>query len=164
MNRTDSLHYKDHFGLSSDDLQKILTTAIGLGGSFAEIFLEYRMFTSINMEEDIIKETSENIMLGAGIRVIYGDQTGYGYTNDLSLEKINRAALTASLIAKGSHSPKSLPFQSTAYNHNFYPILHTMQDVSLENKISLVKATYQSALNFDRKIKKVKSRKPPIRR
>jgi TldD protein len=156
MNKLDSLPFKDHFSLSSGDLQKILTTALAQGGNFGEIFLEYRVFNSINMEEDIIKETSENIMLGAGIRVIYGDQTGYGYTNDLSFEKINRAALTASSIAKGSPSHESLPLQSTPCIHNFYPILHPVQDVSLENKISLVKRTYRSALKFDCKIKKVK--------
>jgi TldD protein len=156
MNRIDSLPFEDHFSLSSDDLEKILNTALGQGGNFAEIFLEYRVFNSINMEEDIIKETSESIMLGAGIRVIIGDQTGYGYTNDLSLEKIQRAALTGSSIAKGSLTHKSLPFQSTPFRHNFYPIRQPAQDISLENKISLVKATYQSGSKFDRRIKKVK--------
>jgi TldD protein len=156
MNKHDSLPFEDHFSLSSGDLQKILNTALIQGGDFSEIFLEYRVFSSINMEEDIIKETSENIMLGAGIRAVYGDQTGYGYTNDLSLEKVTRAALTASSIVKGFPSQKSLSFQSTPVLANYYPILNPAQDESLENKISLVKATYQSALKFDRKIKKVK--------
>jgi TldD protein len=156
MNKLGTLPFKDHFSLSSDDLQKVLNNALSQGGNFAEIFLEYRLYTSINMEEDIIKETSENIMLGAGVRVIYRDQTGYGYTNDPSLEKINRAALTASSIASGASSYKPSPFQSMPIRHNFYPILQPAQAVSLENKISLVKATYHSALKFDRKIKKVK--------
>ncbi len=137
MNRTASLPYKDHFSLSSVDLQKILNIALSQGGNFSEIFLEYRVYSSINMEEDIIKETSENIMLGAGIRVVYGDQTGYGYTNDLSLEKITRAALTASSIAKGPPSKKSFPFRSAPVIPNYYPILHPAQDESLENKIVL---------------------------
>jgi TldD protein len=154
--RTDILPIEDHFSMDSEDLQKVLNTALSQGGNFAEIFLEYRVFTSINMEEDIIKETSENIMLGAGVRVIYGDQTGYGYTNDLSFEKINRAALTASSIAKGSPSHESSPFQTKPLSHNFYPILQPAQDVSLEKKISLVKKTYRSTLKFDRKIKIVK--------
>ena len=156
MNSYDPLPFEDHFSLSSSELQKILNNALAQGGDFAEIFLEYRIFNSINMEEDIIKETSENIMLGAGIRVIYGDQTGYGYTSDLSVEKINRAALTASSIAKGSSSPKSSLFQSTPVKHNYYPILQSAKDVSLDKKIALVKAAYQAALKFDRKIKKSK--------
>jgi len=156
MSKINSLTIKDHFSLSSGDLQKILNTALTQGGNFSEIFLEYRVYSSINMEEDIIKGTSENIILGAGIRVVYGDQTGYGYTNDLSLEKVTRAAFTASSIAKGAPSQKSLPFRFIPAIPNYYPIRHHAQDESLENKISLVKAAYQSALKFDRKIKKVK--------
>ncbi|UCE39788.1 MAG: TldD/PmbA family protein [Candidatus Aminicenantes bacterium] len=156
MNKRDLLNFVDHFSLSRGDLQKLLNTALAHGGNFAEIFLEYRVYSSINMEEDIIKETSENIMLGAGFRVIHGDQTGYGYTNDLSLEKITRAALTASSIAEGSPSQNSPPFQSTPVIPNYYPIHQSAQDESLENKIALVKAAYQSALTCDRKVKKVK--------
>jgi TldD protein len=156
MNKQDTSSPGDHFSLSSNDLQKILHAALSQGGDFSDIFLEYRMHSSINMEDDIIKETSENIMLGAGIRVIHGDQTGYGYTNDLSLEKILRAARTASSIAKSSSSPDSVPFQSPPDIPDYYPVLHPAQDKGLETKIALVKNAYRSALSFDSKIKKVK--------
>lgn len=146
----------DHFSLGPHNLDKILNVALAQGGNFAEIFLEYKEFNSIHMEEDIIKETSENINLGAGIRVIFEDQTGYGYTNDLSLEKVTKAALTASAIAKSSPSQKSLPFSSPPVIPNHYPVVHPAQDVSLENKISLVKEAYRSALEFDHKVKKAK--------
>lgn len=147
---------EDHFGLNSRDLQKILNTALSRGGDFAEIFLEYRVYSSIRMEDDIIKETSENIMLGAGIRVIHGDQTGYGYTNDLSFEKVTRSALTASAIAKGHSASLSLPFRSAPDIPNRYTLLRPAQDEPLGKKIDLVKSTYASALSFDGKIKKVK--------
>jgi TldD protein len=156
MNLVIPFSFEDHFSLSSHDLQKILNNALSHGGNFAEIFLEYRMFNSINMEEDIIKETSENIMLGAGIRVIFGDQTGYGYTNDVSVEKINRAAVTASSIAKGSDNQVSSSISFAPFRHNYYPIIHPVHGLSLEKKISMVKTAYNSALGFAGHIKKVK--------
>ena len=156
MNKIAFSTLEDHFSLNSDDLQTILDTALAHEGSFAEVFLEYRVYSSINMEEDIIKETSENIMLGAGIRVLHKDQTGYAYTNDLKPEKMIRAASTASSIAKGTPSRVSLPFQTTPPIPNYYPVPQISQEESLENKISMVKAAYQSALKSDRKIKKVK--------
>jgi TldD protein len=154
--QSDSFRFEDHCALSPEDLKKVLDTGLAKGGTFSEIFLEYRINTSINMEEDIVKETSENIVVGAGVRVLFGDQTGYGYTNDISFEKITRAALVASNISKASPSQKSHPFQSSPVIPNFYPILIPAQGESLKNKISLVKATYQSGLKFDNKIKKVK--------
>ena len=50
-----TLIFKDHFNISEEELRKILNTALLKGGDFSEIFLEYKTFNFINMEEDIIK-------------------------------------------------------------------------------------------------------------
>ena len=88
--------FKNHFNISEEEFQKILNTALLQGGDFSEIFLEYKTFNFINMEEDIIKETAESISLGMGIRVLSGERTGYGYTNDLSFPKMKKAAIFTS--------------------------------------------------------------------
>jgi len=148
--------YKTPFPLTSEDLKTILNTALSRGGNFSEIFLEYKHFHSILMEEDIIKETSENIHVGAGVRVLCKDQTGYGYTNVLSLERLKRAAVTAASIAKGTRSLHSSPICPVPFSHNFYPIIRPAPKESLGKKISLVKNTYRAALGLDPKIKKAK--------
>lgn len=151
------LPFVDRFHLSTSELKKVLNLALSRGGEFAEIFLEYRIYNFIHMEEDLIKETAESISLGAGIRVLSGDKTGYGYTNDLSLEKINKAALTAASIAgapqKGSLNVNLDP--PAKPDHNFYPVLLSPHKVPLERKIALVKEAYSSCQNFHPKIKKV---------
>lgn len=148
--------FEEHFGLNPEDLEQVLNTALSQGGDFSEIFFEYRMYNSIRMEEDIIKETSENILLGIGIRVIFRDQTGYGYTNDPSPAKIKKAALTAAAIAKGRILQPPASLRSVRPPHNFYPVLRPALEESLDGKISLVKEAYQAALNFDGKIKEAK--------
>lgn len=156
MQKVRALPFEDHFSLSKEDMEKILNIALSLGGDFSEIFLEYRLFNSINMEEDIIKETSENIMIGAGIRVIYGDQTGYGYTNDISFDKMKRAALSAASIAKGNIPRHSNPLRPSPLPHNYYPVSTIPEEEPLDKKLALVREIYKNALNFDSKIKKVK--------
>ena len=99
-----SLKFQDHLGLSPQVLQQVLEVALTRGADFSEIFLEHKTFHSIKMEEDIIKETSENIGLGAGIRAISEGKTGFGYTNDLSLGKLQKAAQTAAVIAAGEQT------------------------------------------------------------
>ena len=147
---------KERIAIPLENLQKILNIALSSGGNFSEIFLEYKMYNSINMEEDIIKETAESISLGLGIRVISGEKTGYGYTNDLSLEKIKKVALTAASIASGKLQKNSSFLNSFPIKHNFYPVLNPAHKESLEKKILLVQKAYQTAQNFDQKIKKVK--------
>jgi len=147
---------KERIAIPLENLQKILNIALSSGGDFSEIFLEYKMYNSINMEEDIIKETAESISLGLGIRVISGEKTGYGYTSDLSLEKIKKVALTAASIASGKLQKNSSFLNSFPIKHNFYPVLNPAHKESLEKKILLVQKAYQTAQNFDQKIKKVK--------
>jgi TldD protein len=147
---------EDHFKFEATDLRKILELALSRGGDFAEIYSEYRLFNFINMEEDIIKETAETISLGLGIRVICGDKTGYGYTNDLSLDEIRRAALTAAAIASGKGA-RSIPrFQRVRIKRALYPVKEAFQGTGLSQKIELVKKAYLACQKSSQKIKKVK--------
>ncbi len=91
--------FEERFGVSRETMAKLLATALSRGGDFAELFFEYRVASSVRMEDDLLKESSEDIGLGVGIRVLKGKQTGFGYSSDLSEEKMKAAALTAAAIA-----------------------------------------------------------------
>jgi len=148
--------FDDTFKFAATDLRKILDPALSRGGDFAEIYGEYRHFNFINMEEDIIKETAETISLGLGIRVICGDKTGYGYTNDLSLDKIRRAALSAAAISSGKGA-RSIPrFQPVRIKRALYPVKEPFHDTGFSQKIELVKKVYLACQKSSQKIKKVK--------
>jgi TldD protein len=145
-----------HLTFPAAELRKILELALSRGGEFAEIYGEYRMFGSINMEEDIIKETAETISLGLGIRVICGDKTGYGYTNDLSLDKIRKAALAAAAIASGKGARSIRRFQHVRIRRAPYPVREPFQETGLSQKIDLVKKAYLACQKSSQKIKKVR--------
>lgn len=150
------LPFEDHFHIPVWDLEKILTLALSKGGEFSEIYLEYRTFSSIMMEEDIIKETAESVSIGLGIRVISGEKTGYGYTNDFSMDKIKKTALTAASIASGKTKQKAFSLSLSRTNNNFYPVLIPAHREELEKKIILVQKAYFSAQKSDPKIVRVK--------
>ena len=144
------------FGLSNGHFKDILNTALAGGGDFAEIYLEHRVFNHINMEEDTIKETAESISLGMGIRVQSGEKTGYAYTNDLSLDKMKRAANTASSIATGSQKQRSTEIVSRTFSHNYYLVKNPAHLAELEKKIEIVKSAHQAAQTVDPRIQRVK--------
>ncbi len=148
---------EEFFRLTDAEMRNTLETALSKGGEFAEIFAEYRLFSFINMEEDIIKETAESVSLGLGIRVISGEKTGYGYTNDLSFEAVKKTALTAASIAD-SPRPASLPvFRRISGLRNIYPLSLPAHEASLDDKIALVRRTYLACQKADPKIHKVKA-------
>jgi len=158
LKKQEQLPYVDHFGLSPADLRSVLGLALSSGGDFAEIFLEHRTHDFINMEEDIIKETAEAVSLGMGIRVIRGDRTGFGYTNDLGLDKIRKAALTAAAIARGkAGSGPPPPLRDRTRLASRYLVRRPVHEASLREKMKLVREAYAAAKGHDPRIAKVKA-------
>lgn len=150
------LAFEDHFSLSPNDFEYILNIALSRGGEFAELFLEYKIYNSILMEEDIVKETAASIGLGIGIRVIAGDQTGYGYTNDPTLNKIKNAALTAAAVASRDRLASASAGPSRAPSRNIYSASSPAHLGTLQEKIAIVKSAYTSAKKFSPAVQKVK--------
>ena len=151
------LPYVDHFHLDPTDLRKVLALALSSGGRFAEIYMEHRSYDFVNMEEDIIKETAESVSLGLGIRVLSGDKTGFGYTNDLSLDKVKKAALTAAAIASGKAKARPVRVREKRAPKSAYRVAVPADKAGLKKKIALVQEAYGAAQKSDRRIAKVKA-------
>jgi len=149
--------FEDHFGISQADLRRILGIAQSSGGRFAEVYLEYRAYSFVLMEEDIIKETAESISLGMGIRVVSGEKTGFGYTNDLAFDKIRRAALSAAAIASSPTTAAVVDLKAVPLARDVYRAGEGSHQVPLEKKIGLVQEAYASCRKSSRAVKKVKA-------
>lgn len=96
--------------------QRLLGLALGRGGDYADIFCERRVLTSFRLQDGQIHEAGLTVAQGIGIRVIDGESAGYGFSDDLSLEALERAAAVASLIARNASStiPQNLREQSVS--------------------------------------------------
>lgn len=93
--------------------RKLLTTALGHGGDYADLFFEYDVAGSYSLDEGILKAAARGVSMGLGVRVMKGDSTGYAYVQDLTSEAMERAARTAAQIASGAGSePKTLAVPS----------------------------------------------------
>jgi TldD protein len=84
-----------------DDLKRALGAALDRGARFAEVYLEKRVMDTVRIEEQVIREASRGVTLGAGVRAIIGERVGYAYTDDLSPERLVEAARIAGEIASG---------------------------------------------------------------
>src|SRR3990172_5121100 len=93
--------FSEKFGLADKDLEAYLAQALSAGGDYADLYFEYRATSSISLDESLIKGATQGVSVGCGVRVISGERTGYAYTDDLSPEKILKAAHIAAQIANG---------------------------------------------------------------
>ncbi len=140
---------------SEKDLKKILAEALSKGGDFAEVYLEHRVSTEIFLEEDKLKNISYGILCGAGVRVNFGEKTGYAFSDELSFEKLKEASQVASFIAQSTKTIE--PTSSTTKKIKPHFVLESPVPLLEEGKkIKLLERANQAARDYDKKIEQVK--------
>src|SRR5579863_6321558 len=131
MSQSDRFFF-ERYGLSETNLERYLAAALSEGGNYADLYFEHTTSTSIMVDESLVKSASEGISVGCGIRVVAGEQTGYAYSDDLSAERITKAAKIAARIASGPARVSTVGLSTRETPHNFYPVMHAPTDESLE--------------------------------
>src|ERR1700690_3993073 len=118
------------FGITTRDLENYLAEALSQGGGYADLYFEYLSTSSIGIDESIVKSATQGVSLGVGVRVISGERTGYAYSDDLSPERIRRAARVAACIAKGPARVDKAGFREPS-KRDLYPVVTAPTETSL---------------------------------
>jgi TldD protein len=155
MSLSDSF-FGQKFGITEHDLQSYLDQALSAGGDYADLYFEYLATSSLSIDESIVKSAVQGVSLGVGVRVIAGERTGYAYSDDLSPEKIRRAARVAACIAKGPSKVDKTGFEE-ANKRDLYPILQAPNETSLSERVDLVKRADLAARAYDSRIFQVQA-------
>jgi TldD protein len=155
MSQTDRFFF-DRYGLAETDLERYLSAALSEGGNYADLYFEHTTTTSILVDESLVKTASEGISAGCGIRVVAGAQTGYAYSDDLSPDRILKAARIAARIASGPAQVSTVGLSTLESTHNFYPVVHAPTEEGLEPKLDLVRRADAAARAYDARIGQVR--------
>ena len=149
-------YFFERYGLAENDLQRYLAGALSAGGDYADLYFEYHTTTSITLDESMVKSATQGISAGCGVRVLSGERTGYAYTDDLSPEKILRAARTAALIARGPAKEPEVSLKEKP-GRDLYPVQLPSVSADIREKLDLVKRADVAARAYDSRIKEVRA-------
>jgi TldD protein len=148
--------FATRFQISPEDLEGYLSEALSQGGDYADLYFEYLRTSSISMDESMVKSAQQGVSMGVGVRVIAGERTGYAYSDDLSPDKIRKAARVAAHIAVGPG--KTGPFDlSESARHNLYPVLTAPTETAFSERVELVKRADRAARAYDSRIFQVQA-------
>ncbi len=136
------------FGITARDLENYLAEALSQGGNYADLYFEYLATSSISIDESIVKSASQGVSLGVGVRVIAGERTGYAYSDDLSPEKIRKAARVAAHIAAGPATVEKVSLNE-GQRRNLYPVLTAPTETAFAERVELVKRADRAARAYD---------------
>ncbi len=133
-------------------LNSVISRALEKGGDFADVYLENRISRSILMEESKFKSAVFGISQGGGVRVISGDKTGYAYTDEISEEKLMRAAEVASFVATNGKAAGPVNVRKEE-RESYITIKLPLDAVADEKRLDVMRRADQAALDFDPRIK-----------
>jgi TldD protein len=150
-----SIGYFSRFGVTGRMIQEALAAALARGGDFADVFFQHRIGADLALEDGAVNRAYASVELGVGVRVVKGDQTGYGYTEELTTEAIVAAARTAAAIADGPSRPGPVELRATPPGASRYPLVRPWEEVRPEEKLPLLVDLERRAFAADPRIKKV---------
>ncbi|HAV40925.1 MAG TPA: hypothetical protein DCW97_00725 [Acidobacteria bacterium] len=133
-------------------LQKTIASALKRGGDLAEVYDENRISRSIILEEGQFKSAVFGLIRGAGVRVIDGDKTGYAYSDELTEEKLQRAAEVASFIASSGKITQPVNIKEQR-RPSYVTVKIPLEEAAEAKRMEIMKRAEEAALSYDSRIK-----------
>lgn len=144
------------FSIGTAELERWLSEALSRGGDYADLYFEYVETTALSLDESIVKSATQGVTLGVGVRVISGERTGYAYSDDLSSERISKAARTAACIAAGPASIVEAPLGEIRAP-DLYPVPVPAAETLLAERVALIVEADQAARAADPRVFQVQA-------
>ena len=149
-------YFIEKLGISERLMERCLGEALSAGGEYADLYFESVTSTSLGIDESLVKSASQGISVGCGIRVVSGERTGYAYTDDLSSDRLLRAARTAALIASGPAIELMSGFRHTE-TPALYPVAGATSEAEIAAKLALIQRADKAARAYDSRITQVRA-------
>ena len=91
--------------LDKEIAAKVLEESLALGADFADIFVEKNEQQIIKFFSNRVEENQSGVDFGIGLRLIYGQNSVYAYTNIAELDELIRLTRLLSKVHKGEEKP-----------------------------------------------------------
>ena len=154
--QTAGLGYFTRFGVSEKLIQDALGTALGSGGDHADVFFQHQVQNVYGLEDGQVNRAYADVQLGVGVRGVTGDQTGYGFTEELTPEGLKLAAQTAAAIATGPARPGPQTFRAVTDLPSRYAVETPWEDVRPEGKLPILTGLNEKVFAADPRVKKAR--------
>lgn len=143
--------YFERFEVNENIIREVMTEALSKGGDYCDLYFQHSLINYIGLEDKSVNRAYSVINFGVGIRVLKGDQTGYTFTEEVSLKAMKNAALTAASIANSSKHVEPVAFQ-THPHPEYYAIKTPWEQVSIEEKIPFLQIINDKVFALDNRI------------
>ena len=138
-------------------IKKVLDAALTTNADFAEVFIEDKFVTTAAMLSSKVEKVGNSKVFGIGVRIARGYHTVYGYTN--SLEEKDLLKLATDLAQSFPGETRNINFElEDMKENNIHNIKLLPSDVTIDEKVDLLKRADKAAREYDKEISQVSLR------
>jgi len=145
----------NHFKVTENQLKKVISVALEKGGDYADLFFEHTFSNSLSLQDKEVNNTHSNIDFGMGVRVVTGDQTGYAYVENVTIDEMLKAARTAARIANESRRKTPVGLTDISVPNSLYQIKTEWNEVTVKNKTPFLQKINDKLFAADPRVVKV---------
>jgi TldD protein len=143
--------YLNHFNVTEEMISDVISTALSKGGDYCDLFFQHSISNYIGLEDKAVNRAYSNVDFGVGIRVLKGDQTGYSFTEEVTIEAMKQAARTAANISAGTKIIKPVQFKSKDIP-SYYKIETPWEKIGIDKKIPYLQQINDKVFAEDNRI------------
>jgi TldD protein len=134
--------------------ERVLTAALSRGGDLAEVYAEDRNGFSLTLDDGRVERPQGGTERGAGVRVLLGDATYYGYVDGLDEADLVRVAESvAGAVRADARTPAAVGRAEAAGEH---AIATRPEDVPAARKAELLRALDERARSAGAEVAQVR--------
>ncbi|MGZ5013607.1 MAG: metalloprotease TldD [Methylobacter sp.] len=145
-------------GIQEGDIEKIMGRLLSSPVDAADIYFQSSHFESWVMEGGIIKEGSHNIEQGAGVRAVFGEKTGFAYSDRIELPVLLEAANNVKAIVRQGQEadPSRCKVSIKAADWpKHYAMQNPLKSLEDQQKIDLLRRVDSETRKLDSRIEEV---------
>lgn len=140
--------------LAPSDIKKILKKLLFRGGDFAELYFENTLETSITFDDKRVEEINSGVDQGAGLRIIHGPRSLYGFTNSISKKSFEEIAGQLSQAVSGTALNQKISFKKQTPKIAF-DVIQDPASAPLKQKAALCSQASELAWSLDKRVSQV---------
>jgi len=146
--------FMDWFGVDQATVVRVMSELSARGADAADVYFQHARSNTLSIEDGIVANAISDIQQGVGLRVVIGEQTGYGFTEDLTLASMLAAARIASAIAAGDRAVAPQAFTPKSLG-DLYRTAVPWAAVGADQKLPLLEFVENKARSLDPAVEKV---------
>ena len=143
--------FGDWFGIDEAVVSQVMAELTANGADAADLYFQHSRSNALRLEDAIVTRNTSAVLQGVGLRVVSGDQTGYAFTEDLTLSSMLAAARIASAAASGNMAMPPQAFNPMK-SGDLYALTVPWTEVGLNEKLAVLESADRIARSADQSV------------